>query len=266
MGSYSWMCKGRCGKAICEGEEVVGLSAAVYEGYGEVGEGEDRAVYHRQCFDDLVGGRVDLEPGEHDPDQGFGYADPAFVPAGTKLYESELEVLKGRAKVGVLVDVSGSSPALRPGDVLRDATGALDAAFHYLGIETVELITFDNEVCAQGAVPAKQLRVELCRNAEKWLRGGGGGDNVAGAVGAAVAAGCDALVLVSDGFHTTWPQVGPPVVLMRLFDPERDDRERQPQTPDWVKGKVLSPYYVPLDDDERAEIEARVIAEMEDGR
>jgi len=104
--------------------------------------------------------------------------------------------------------------------------------------------------------------MELSRNSEKWLRGGGG-DNVAAAIGAAVAAGCDAVVLISDGFHASWPEIGPPTAHMWLFDLDRDDRAKRPAAPSWVEGTVLSPYYVPLTDDERAEIEARVNAEME---
>jgi len=260
MGTWSYICKGGCGKPICEGEDVVGISSAVYEGYGRVGDDEgERAIYHRACFDGLVAGRVDFEPGEHDPNQGCDYPDPRFVPEGTVLYETALDAVKGRRKVGVLVDVSGASPVWDAGDGLWDATAMMEQAFHYLGVEEVELITFDHQVRAQGAVPAQRLRGALREKA--WLTGGGGNDPAV-AFAAAAAAGCDAVVLVSDGLHPSWPEAGPPTVHVRLFDAERDEREL-PGSPDWLEGTVLSPYYAPLTDDERDAIEARVSAEMD---
>lgn len=271
MGTWSYICKGGCGKPICEGEDVVGISNAVYEGYGRVGHDEsEQAIYHRACFAQMVvdrwAGLLNFEPGEHDPDQGCGYPDARFVPQDTVLYDPAFAPLEGAAKVGLAFDLSGSSPliAADPDYGMRPAVDKITQALHYLGPREVELIQF-SDVVERETLPGdgeELYRILVFEPAREGYRFGGafgGGDGVVGALAAAKEAGCDAVVLVSDGAHASWPEeFDLPVVHMQLVDDERDIGREPPEVPAWVAARLMSPYHIPLTDEERDEIERKV--------
>lgn len=268
MGTHSWMCKGACGQPICEGEEVVGLTAAVYEGYGKVGdEYAEPAVYHRMCFDEILRGHEGspgqlayFEPGEHDPEQGCGYPDPAFVPADTVLYDPAFEALKGKRKVGVIVSTRADADF----NGLHHALRELEQACHYAGVKDALVLPFEGDTLTRGSILATNVSsIALRSNRDDWFGGGGETDesDPRPAMAEALASGCDALVVVSDGLHE-WPGgFDAPTVHVRLIDPDRGGA--MADSPEGVAGAMDALCSPPLTDAERDAIEKRVIAEMD---
>lgn len=257
MGTWSYICKGGCGKPISEGEDVVGISAATYDGYGKAGEGEDQAMYHRACYRDLVvqasPSLLNFEPGDHDPDQGCSYPDPRFVPEGTVLYDPAFDALKGATKVGVLMDVSGSSPLIHA-EVEYGTKAVVDMlapALHYIGPKEIELILFSDKVTKQETLPdGNQLYARVVYDVarEGWpLDVVGGGDRVDKAFYSARMAGCDAVIIVSDGAHSSWPEACDlPTVHVLLVNDE--ERAIEMPVPAWVAAQTRSAYFLPLTD------------------
>lgn len=263
MGSWSWMCKGACGRPICEGEEVVGLTAATYEGYGKVGEDAEPAVYHRACFRDLaVGGAaqlLDFEPGDADPDQGFGHPDPRFVPEGTVLFEPALQALAGKRKLGLIVSTRAAADMQGLTHALRD----VEQACHYTAVQDALVFTFEGDTLTRGGMDARRVsgitRGDL---REGFFEGGGETDesDPREAIAEALDSGCDVLVVVSDGVHE-WPSgFDAPTVHVRLVDPERGGSLAD--SPEGVAGAVDALCSPPLTDEERRAIEERVVAEQ----
>jgi hypothetical protein len=216
MGMFSWMCKGDCGKPIKADEEVIEINSGPYGGYGHVGDGEHSGcIYHKVCFFKKFGD-IDTSEGDYDPDQGMGYPDPEFLPAGTTLYESQYDVLKGVGKVGICIDVSGSMAF----DLLRGGMQLLsgaEAAMHYLGIKEIEVITFDYIVQKQATMPAEQLGSVLFDHDGSWRKGGGGTD-MCPPIEAAVKAGCGAIVVVGDLYGQLPEDPGVPVIWLCPVD------------------------------------------------
>jgi hypothetical protein len=216
MGMFSWMCKGDCGKPIKADEEVIEINSGPYGGYGHVGDGEHSGcIYHKVCFFKKFGD-IDTSEGDYDPDQGMGYPDPEFLPAGTTLYESQYDVLKGVGKVGICIDVSGSMAF----DLLRGGMQLLsgaEAAMHYLGIKEIEVITFDYIVQKQATMPVEQLGSVLFDHDGSWRKGGGGTD-MRPPIEAAVKAGCGAIVVVGDLYGQLPEDPGVPVIWLCPVD------------------------------------------------
>jgi hypothetical protein len=223
MGCSSFYCKGNCGKPIRDGEEVIQIKTSLFDGYPDhLGDGEGGCVYHRVCFEELLEGTefetrlTDYSEGAYDPDQGAGYPDPEFLPAGTVLYPPEYDVLKGVGKVGICIDVSGSMAF----DLLRGGMQLLsgaEAAMHYLGIKEIEVITFDYIVQKQATMPVEQLGSVLFDHDGSWRKGGGGTD-MRPPIEAAVKAGCGAIVVVGDLYGQLPEDPGVPVIWLCPVD------------------------------------------------
>jgi hypothetical protein len=236
MGMFSWFCKGGCGKPIKMDEEVVQLHVGPYGGYGNVEGCEDRGVfYHQVCFEALVADAkgqdalTDYSEGESDPDQGFGYPDARFLPAGAKLYEQPFAVFGTMQKVGVLIDTAAINA-----DLMRFALPEVEAAFHYLAVQEAEVITFDSQVQIQKTLPADDLWKLRHDHAGEWKQSGPGGTLLQPAIEAALAAGCTGLVIVSDCMIPAMPSAPDvPVVWVRLVNSEIESEPSPGQEPGW---------------------------------
>jgi hypothetical protein len=244
MGMFSWFCKGGCGKPIKMDEEVIEIKAGQYGGYGH-SEGEGGCFYHQVCFEKLVVGAkgqdalIDYSEGESDPEQGFGYPDARFLPAGTHLYDQPFAVFGTMKRVGVIIDT-----AVIDADLLRNALPPVEAAFHYLAVQAAEVITFDSKVQIQKTLPADELwRLRHDREGE-WKQSGPGGTLLQPAIDAALAAGCTGLVIVSDCMIPAMPSdPGLPVVWVRLVNVEAGEPS-EGQEPGWGL-TVDVPWYPP---------------------
>jgi hypothetical protein len=180
-------------------------------------DGEGGCVYHRVCFEELLEGTefetrlTDYSEGAYDPDQGAGYPDPEFLPAGTVLYPPEYDVLKGVEKVGICFDMSGGCDvfnAVRTG--MSYLLDPVQAAMHYLGVKEIEVMTFDHEVMKQATLPSDQLPSVLFDHDGSWRKAGGGTD-FRPPIKAAVEAGCGAIVVLSDLYGPLPEDPGVPV-------------------------------------------------------
>jgi len=242
MGMYSWMCKGDCGKAIKGGEETIEIKSGEYGGYGNVDDGEPSGcMYHKVCFLKKYGD-IDTTEGEYDDDQGMGYPDPEFLPAGTKLYDERYDALQGVEKVGLLIDLSGGSFDLTK-DAIREAIDVLshpESAVHYLGVKEIELITFDTNVLTQETLPADHLS-HVRHNRSAQFKAGGGTD-VRSSFEAAVKAGCGAIIVVSDLMMGFPDDPGVPVIWLGLMSTDAIERNVNAGEADSWKGLPMPPY------------------------
>lgn len=200
MGMSSFMCKGDCGKPIKMDEECIEIKEGSWSGYESEGvenSGYATCVYHKVCFFKQYGD-VDTSEGDHDPDQGMGYPDPEFLPAGTVLYPPEYDVLKGVEKVGICFDMSGGCDVF---SAVRTGMGHLldpvQAAMHYLGVKEIEVMTFEAIVLKQETMPSDRLSSVLFDHDGSWRKGGGGTD-FRPPIKAAVEAGCGAIIMLTD--------------------------------------------------------------------
>jgi hypothetical protein len=209
---FSWFCKGGCGHPIKMDEEIIQVKAGKYDGYGRTEDYDcgGGAFWHQKCFFAQYG-EIDTSEGERDPDQGFGYPHPDFLPEGTKLFDPEYDVFKGVEKVGLCIDVSGSTSfdLLRRGHLLDGAK----AAMHYLGTKEVEVITFEAEVVRQETMQPDGLWAVGYDKDGEWSKGGGGTD-LRPPIEAAVKAGCGAIVVASDLYGPLPEDPGVPVIWL----------------------------------------------------